>query len=86
MRPISSFVINRTEYSDACNEYDFYREHILDSCRKLVGNWSCTFCLRGVDFNESKPTVLIIVDNVQNDWEKPFAGSLTVELTTGDFW
>lgn len=69
----TSFAIDKTLHSESCEEYSKVHFQVLDACRKLVESWSLTLCLRGRYLDVAKPTVLIVHDTIQSNWEQTTA-------------
>jgi hypothetical protein len=80
---VTSFAIDKEKHIGAFEEYRKVHDDILDTCKKLIGQWSLTLCLRGRYLDTSKPTVLIVHDTVQSNFEKPNVGSLSIEVVFG---
>jgi hypothetical protein len=86
-KPIQSFAMNSIIYKEECAEYDRLRPDIISQCKKLSGNWSINCYLRGKTIEEAKPTVMIIYTTEPPvDWDRPYTGTLALELIEGEFW
>jgi hypothetical protein len=77
---VRSFPLNKFKHNKEIIEYDRLHSSILVNCKKLIGNFSLTLCLRGRYLNTSKPTVLIVYDTFQSVCFSPNTGSLPVEF------